>query len=252
MNRHITITIILTLAIFSGVRYAYASAPTAGLVGYWNFDEGSGAVANDTSDNNNNGTINGATWVAGKVGNGALSFDGVDDNINLGNMTTFDGSAYATWSFWTKPNALVSGQVLFSKHSGFSSAQNIWRIANTSDGGGDEIYFYIGDGNNGKRTNINALTIGQWVHVVGVYDGTQTTVANRINIYVNGSLVTNVATAGTIPTSIPSATVNTRIGSRSNGDGGTGAVNFYNGSLDDVRIYNRALGATEVQKLYRA
>lgn len=44
---------------------AEAAAPTAGLVGYWNFDEGSGAVANDSSGNGNNGTINGASWVAG-------------------------------------------------------------------------------------------------------------------------------------------------------------------------------------------
>lgn len=44
---------------------AQATAPTNGLVGYWNFDEGSGTVANDTSGNGNNGTINGATWVAG-------------------------------------------------------------------------------------------------------------------------------------------------------------------------------------------
>ncbi len=53
-----------------------AAAPTSGLVGYWNFDEGSGTVAADGSGSGNNGTINGATWVAGKVGSGALSFDG--------------------------------------------------------------------------------------------------------------------------------------------------------------------------------
>ena len=47
------------LGIFAfSINSAHAEAPTAGLVGYWNFDEGSGAVANDTSDNGNNGTIN--------------------------------------------------------------------------------------------------------------------------------------------------------------------------------------------------
>ncbi len=44
---------------------AFASAPTDGLVGYWPMDEGSGTITHDTSGNGNNGTINGATWVAG-------------------------------------------------------------------------------------------------------------------------------------------------------------------------------------------
>ncbi len=73
------------------IMFAHAEAPTTGLVGYWPIDEGSDTIANDMSGNNNNRTINGATWVAGRacpvasscsatgVGNGALSFDGVDN-----------------------------------------------------------------------------------------------------------------------------------------------------------------------------
>src|SRR3989344_8523640 len=58
-----------------------AQAQTSGLVGYWTFDEGSGTTANDSSGNNNTGTlINGSTWTTGKIG-GALSFDGTNDYV---------------------------------------------------------------------------------------------------------------------------------------------------------------------------
>ena len=65
-------------------------ATTNGLVGYWNFDEGTGTTAADSSGSGNNGTlVNGSTWTAGKVGNGALQFDGVDDSVNAGTDSAY-------------------------------------------------------------------------------------------------------------------------------------------------------------------
>src|SRR3989338_5343069 len=61
-----------------------AQAQTSGLVGYWTFDEGAGTTANDSSGNNNTGTLtNGPTWTTGKIGQ-ALNFDGVNDYVDLG------------------------------------------------------------------------------------------------------------------------------------------------------------------------
>src|SRR3989344_4445776 len=63
---------------------AHAVAPTNGLIGYWNFDEGSGTIAEDSSGNGNTGTlVNGSTWTTGKVGSGAVSFDGVNDEVTM-------------------------------------------------------------------------------------------------------------------------------------------------------------------------
>lgn len=58
-------------------------ASTNGLVGYWNFDEGSGIIAHDISGNGNNGTITGAAWTVGKVGSGALQFDGNNNVVTV-------------------------------------------------------------------------------------------------------------------------------------------------------------------------
>src|SRR3989344_3676813 len=65
--------------------FPQTQAQTSGLVGYWTFDEGTGATASDSSGNNNTGTLtNGPTWTTGKIGQ-ALSFDGVDDYVNISN-----------------------------------------------------------------------------------------------------------------------------------------------------------------------
>src|SRR3990167_6079208 len=75
-------------------------AQTSGLVGYWTFDEGSGATAADSSGNNNTGTlVNGPSWTTGKIGQ-ALSFDGVDDLVTASGISNTP-SAF-TLSAWIK------------------------------------------------------------------------------------------------------------------------------------------------------
>ena len=79
--KHKRIGILISLIVLSVFAVkAEAAAPTDGLVGYWPMDEGSGTIAHDISGSGNNGTINGASWVAGNPpaggGSGALQFDG--------------------------------------------------------------------------------------------------------------------------------------------------------------------------------
>ncbi len=76
--------------------------PIEGLVGWWKFDETSGIVAYDSSGNGHDGNLtNGPTWTNGKIG-GALSFDGFDDLVTLGNVT--GGLLDLTLSAWVKTN----------------------------------------------------------------------------------------------------------------------------------------------------
>jgi len=91
------------LSIFSGV----VDSQPQGLVGYWNFDQGSGTTASDSSGYNNHGTIYGASWTSGKVG-GALSFDGLDDYVDCGNSETLDPTQEATVEAWVNFNQLPS------------------------------------------------------------------------------------------------------------------------------------------------
>src|SRR5438128_9156769 len=81
---------------------ANAAAPTQGLVGYWKFDESTGTTAIDSSGLGNNGTLtNGPTWTAGKV-NGALSFDGTNDYVELPNEASFNFTNNFAVSVWMK------------------------------------------------------------------------------------------------------------------------------------------------------
>src|SRR3990167_8862308 len=109
----------------SNLEIAIAAAPTSGLVGYWNFDEGSGATVADSSGNGNNGTLSGGpTWVTGKVGSGALSFDGTNDYINIPSSALYDFAGDFTVSAWVyEPVGSAQSQQGFIKRSKLNLAQ---------------------------------------------------------------------------------------------------------------------------------
>src|SRR5690606_21455652 len=82
-------------------------SPVGSQVGYWDFNEGSGTVANDKSAGKNNGTINGASWSNDAKSGKALSFNGSSNNISLGNITAYK-TENKTISFWAKPSSAPS------------------------------------------------------------------------------------------------------------------------------------------------
>jgi large repetitive protein len=204
--------------------------PTQGLIGYWNFDEGSGTVAHDTSGSGYNGTVNGAAWTTGQI-NGALSFNGgtayvVTPNIGLG--SSFSVSA------WVNP--AVTNQIGYARILETQYNSGLYLGVNSS---GTKYKFIVNSG--AGSTSGCGLPLGcaeggtvtaGWRLVTATYDGTTAT------LYVDGTVVaTDTFTA-------PSAR-NLPFYMGRYYAGGYG----WNGSVDDVRLYNRALTATEVASI---
>jgi hypothetical protein len=195
--------------------------PHPGLVGWWSFDEGSGTVAGDNSGNGNNGTIFGATRVAGKYGN-ALSFDGLSSYVDLASSAILMSSPI-TVSAWVKT----------STNSGLQDIYR-WRSYGVELGLSNGIPFFTiyNSASNGYTvTAPQNIADGTFHQIVGVYDGT------HIYIYIDGNLRAS-NNAGVLYYGSGSASI-----------GRAGNYNgiYFNGVIDDVHLYNRALSSTEVQ-----
>lgn len=212
------------------------SAPTNGLVGYWSFDEGVGNIARDYSGNKNNGTLSGATkpvWTSGYASKG-LSFNGSSAYVNMGNIFNLTGSM--TFSAWVKLNTTTGGQTIMCKAEGGSYCVEF----NIPVAGKISWNPFIGGSYRTVSANSPAV-INTWYHVVGVYDG------SAVKLYINGQLQTSTVTvSGNVSTTSEPFI----IGANPNG-GGTVISQFLNGMIDEARVYNRALSATEISNLYK-
>jgi len=217
-----------------------------GLVGWWTFDgkDMAGNYAFDKSGNGNRGTLTGTNGLpvrtVGKIGQG-LSFDGVDDNVNVGDIDALDGASQFTISAWVYQRSL-DVKVVLAKWD-ISFAHFNLQTSDTGNGNVDDIQCQP-DANVGYTTN-NIHKSNTWEHWVCVFDGTQTGDSGRLKIYVNG-----VAQSLTFDDTIDPTTFSTakpiRIGATSD----IQACCVWNGLIDDVRIYNRALSADEIKRLY--
>ncbi|TKJ35485.1 MAG: hypothetical protein CEE38_15040 [Planctomycetes bacterium B3_Pla] len=215
-----------------------AKAADPSLVGWWKFEEASGTLY-DQSDNHNDGTsFQGVLYQQAGHAGYALGFDGVDDYITVG--TT--GRPTDTFSFgaWLKTSAThqidsesaagvggVSGQryAFDPQHGGDSNGGAGLSI------GTNGILVYEHGSNYMPATAVYDADIGNdWNHIMIVYDNKQPT------IYLNGEAV---RTGFASPRAVVNAPI--RFGGM--------AYGFFEGLMDEVRIYNRALSAAEIKKL---
>lgn len=219
------IRISLILLSYGPIKPAYADI-TTGLVGWWKFDEGTGATTIDSSGSGNTGTLtNSPTWTSGKTKN-ALSFDG-SNYVTMGNVLNL--TAQITVSVWVNASSWAGNWPMIVA----KDVNVAYLLMQNDDVGGSKMGFRIGAAGAPNTANGSTdLNINQWYHVAGTYDGT------TIKIYVNGILDGSQARAGSIPTSANALQI-----------GGYGGLVF-TGKIDDVRIYNRALSAQEIYTLY--
>ena len=197
------------------------------LVGYWKFDEGNGTTAADSSGNGNDGTlVNGPTWIAdGKYGK-ALYFDGVDDRVTT--ISSTGSTSAVTVEAWIKEaTANSNAGLVFDTNWSYG----IW-IQNSKIQGG------IWNASSYQHTASSQVIpqTGIWYHIAMTYD---MTTDHIVRLYVNGTLAANWTAIG--PTKIPNKV----------DVGGRNPNNWYfNGTIDEVRIYNRALSADEIWNHY--
>jgi hypothetical protein len=205
-----------------------------GLVGWWKFDEGSGTVAYDSSGNGYDGNLtNGPTWTTGRIG-GALSFDGVDDYFDLGNSDLLKNKSNLTTSLWLWTN------ITRSDHMEIICLNLVY--TKTIYSNGSLIHLNSGNGSSwyGGFETQGSISLSKWEHLATTLD------SSGIKIFINGILDTTRNN-----NSVGASNYKTTFGAKY-GDLANGKLvrHFFQGSIDDVRIYNRALSAAEVQALY--
>lgn len=206
--------------------YNWAPGPS----GYWNFEEGSGTAANDTSGNANNGTITAGTgsFTTGKYGKG-YNFDNASTVVNTGSGSTLDALPAVTAEAWIKPAGLGENS------AGFILAKNVGTTPSSGWilqlGASNALTFTV-DGSTDlvRTTATNAFTTNAWSHIAVTWDGVITT-ASSVHIYVNG-VEASYATTTNGASRVSDASSTLYIGNDS-----TGAATF-NGVIDDVKVYN--------------
>lgn len=205
--------------------YSDTTPSPSGLVLALSFNAGSGTTAADSSGANNSGTLNGPTWTnSGKYGK-ALLFDGVNDIVHVADSASLDLTTAMTLEAWVYPTVTVSGwKAILQKEVD----------AYLLSAGSDANVPALGGTFNGVCcTNVYApavLAINTWTHVAGTWDGTTE------RLYINGVQVASSAANGTLQVNANPV----RIG------GNTYGTEFFKGRIDEVRIYNRALTASEI------
>jgi hypothetical protein len=194
---------------------------TDALVTYYAFENNT----NDSSGNDLNGIIVGEpSFVAGPTGM-ALALDGVNDYVDCGNSSNFDITEQITLSAWVNTSDAGNGE-----HNPFvGKGDHTYVIKHYVD---NVIQLSIYDGGWFRaNVDVDESFNGEWRHVAGTYDGSE------LKLYIDGGIRAATAHVGAIEI----RTDNLTIGTNSEESG-----RFYNGIIDEVRIYNRALSEGEV------
>lgn len=199
---------------------------TPGLIGYWKFDEGSGSSAADSSNNGNTGTLTGSpTWVTGHSGS-ALQFNG-SNYAQVSNSSSLQITGDITIAAWVNRNTAGNYDVIAAKSDGTTYNYNFFF---------DSLYpdkesLYSASTSPTQAISTSTVSAGSWQKVAVTRSG------NTVTFYLNGSAVGTATITG----SFGSSTVPLKIGH----DGYKGM----SGSIDELRIYNRALTQAEIQAL---
>ena len=217
---------------FFGVRIdewaTWTASLNTDLVSYWKLNVGSSNQID--SVNSNDGTVDGATYTAsGKIG-GAYNFDGTNDRINISNDASFNSLSAYSISAWIYRDG-TSDDFIFSKLNDFTEHNKNYEFGIESN----KIFLLNGNGGGyNKVLGTSTLSSSTWYFVVGVWDGTD------IKVYLDGSLDCSPISS----TVVSFGTTAIALGTRQTG------YAFFDGKIDEVGFWDRALTSTEITQLY--
>ncbi len=228
----------LVFILFGSLLYSQSS-----LVAYYPFN----GNANDKSGNANNGTVNGATLTADRFGNAdnAYYFDGVDDYILCNTEVGPFGTSSRTISFWAKTDVLPV----------INSQQNaVLSYGGNINTGGSRFEILLNPKCRGLAVDVSSKYIAKefdnsdnnWHYYTIVMDNTVSTLLSGIKFYADGNQISNTCnTNGDI-------SINTLDEQKLNIGRlfYTGQPRYFKGSIDEIRIYNKALTETEILNLF--
>ena len=236
-NIFISSASLVTLLLFP-IGDVNAQVPSVGLIAHWSFDEGSGPLAGDSSGGGHSGTLmNGPTWTSGIAGS-ALAFDGIDDYVAIPDSVDFDfGNGDLTICAWFRTTVGLSEQYIIDfyrdgnfPHIEIYTGLPLHRLGSHLCGVGD-VCTRISDG---------IVDNGGWRHVVITLSHS---VPNGYTLYVDG-IKTTWATFSQLLDGWDTISIAARVFV-------DGTVNEpWNGDIDEVLIYNRALTEAEIAGLY--
>ena len=217
------------------------------LVGWWNMNEVLGQGVEDMSSYGNDGVLGGsinvtsedATWTTGRFGYG-LKFDGTDDRVQIPDSSSLSFSNLITIEVWIKPGFYDNWRTILSKFK-----------PGAVDNPRKDIYLYIYDNQLGLalsgpldddwNTSVSVDT-NEWNHFVVTYDGTS------IDVYKNGIYSATMPATGVLSLGLPDSTEELYIGYNTEWQGSE----VFNGTIDEVKIWNRILSSSEIKASYNA
>jgi hypothetical protein len=212
-----------------------------GLVGYWDFQEGAGTIANDKSGHSNHFILHGnPAWVDGKIGK-ALYFD--NSNTQYGiiadtdqNGLEFNGGNY-TVNFWVKFETVGTNQGIFAKYNSGADGYYIgwfWPV--------DSYHLYANhwenSSNNGEESSFGTsdVEVGPWYMMSVIFNDTTNEIVFCLNAVCDAPDTMEYTSLGNAA-DVELARVD--------------ASDYFNGTLDEFRVYNRALSESEIQRIYK-
>jgi hypothetical protein len=201
---------------------AYAEAD---LVGFWPFDEGQGSVARDMSGNGNDGTINNATWTAGRFGR-ALELNGIDANVEVEHSSVLSVEEFTLMAWVNVPGFIGAWQTIATQNTD-GPTRNYGLFINDVSG---LVHYSFTSGNAWQSFNATSNIVdGQWHHIAATYDKA------AFKCYVDGVV------DGETPVDLTPDNADTVITIGSWVDGG-----WLKGTIDEVALYNNALSEAEI------
>lgn len=217
--------VLLTVTLSAIAFHRAPEAQSTGLVAAFAFDETAGATVNDASGNGNVGTISGASRTSSGRFGAALAFDGINDWVTVASAASLNLTSRLTLEAWVFPTQAGGWQTALMKEAPGDLRYALYTSTDTGRPAG-----YLKIGTDRSVYGATPLPLNAWTHVAVTYDGA------AMRLYINGAQSATQARTGNVATSSSPLYIG----------GNTVWGEYFKGTLDEVRIYNRALSASEI------